>query len=522
MTAATPYRSVRPRGRDGFLRLLRAEWTKFRTVRGWVAGMTAAALVTVLVGLLPAVGGHSSCGMGEVETACPADPVGPGGQAVKDRFSFVHRTLTGDGGITVRVTSMSGVITYPPPNHDTIVPGLVPWAKAGIIVKDGTRPGSAYAAVMLTGAHGVRMQHDFTEDVPGRPGGVSAASPRWLRLDRSGDTITGYESADGTRWTEVGTARLAGLPDTVRIGLFVTSPGDLTVTPGEIGGSGEQVRFTQATAVFDNVGVRGTTGGGAWSSEEVGAEDGMTDWERHHRPAGLVESGGTLTVTGSGDIAPSTEGQVVERALTGATVALIAVIAVAAMFVTAEYRRGLIHTTLTASPRRGRVPVAKALVIGAVAFATGLAAAAVALPIGTRLLAEGGPVLRVSSLTELRVIVGTAALFAVVAVLALALGALLRRGVAAIAAAVALIVVPYVLATVSVLPDEAARWLLRLTPAAGFAIQQSVPEYAHVLGHYAPSTGYLPLPPWAGFAVLCGYAGVALALAAVRFGRRDV
>ena len=30
---ATPYRSPRPAGRDGFLQLLHAEWTKFRTVR---------------------------------------------------------------------------------------------------------------------------------------------------------------------------------------------------------------------------------------------------------------------------------------------------------------------------------------------------------------------------------------------------------------------------------------------------------------------------------------------------------
>ena len=44
---------------------------------------------------------------------------------------------------------------------------------------------------------------------------------------------------------------------------------------------------------------------------------------------------------------------------------LIAVVVVAAMFITAEYRRGLIRITLAASPRRGRVLAAKAVVIGA-------------------------------------------------------------------------------------------------------------------------------------------------------------
>ena len=78
---------------------------------------------------------------------------------------------------------------------------------------------------MVTGDHGVRMQDDYTHDRAGLPGAVSAASPRWLRLTRSGDTITGYDSADGTHWTEVGTAHLAGLPATVQVGLFATSPG---------------------------------------------------------------------------------------------------------------------------------------------------------------------------------------------------------------------------------------------------------------------------------------------------------
>ena len=39
-----------PAGRDGFGQLLRAEWTKFRTVRGWVIGMIIAALVTAGIG----------------------------------------------------------------------------------------------------------------------------------------------------------------------------------------------------------------------------------------------------------------------------------------------------------------------------------------------------------------------------------------------------------------------------------------------------------------------------------------
>ena len=42
--------------------LLHAEWTKFRTVRGWVIGMIVAVLVTAGLGLLfAAASGSSSC-----------------------------------------------------------------------------------------------------------------------------------------------------------------------------------------------------------------------------------------------------------------------------------------------------------------------------------------------------------------------------------------------------------------------------------------------------------------------------
>jgi len=117
-------------------------------------------------------------------------------------------------------------------------------------------------------------------------------------------------------------------------------------------------------------------------------------------------------------------------------------------------------------------------------------------------------------------VAGTAALLAVAAILALGLGALLRRGVSAVTAAVVVIILPYLLA-MTVLPATAAQWLLRFSPAAAFALQQASPEYAHVENLYTPANGYFPLPPWAGFAVLAGWAAIALAAAAVTLRRRD-
>jgi ABC-type transport system involved in multi-copper enzyme maturation permease subunit len=169
------------------------------------------------------------------------------------------------------------------------------------------------------------------------------------------------------------------------------------------------------------------------------------------------------------------------------------------------------------------VLAAKAVVIGAVTFIAGLIGSAAALAIGERLLrSNGNYILPVSTLTEVRVVAGTAAVLAVAAVLALALGALLRSSAAAVTVAIVAIVLPYLMVNaLPALPAGASDWLLRLTPAVGFSIQQSLPRYPQVLASYTPGNGYYPLAPWAGFAVLCGYAVVALGLAVIAIRRRD-
>jgi ABC-type transport system involved in multi-copper enzyme maturation permease subunit len=531
MTATqAPPRGAAAAERDSFAEMLRAEWTKFRTVRGWVIGITVAALVTVLVGLLSAAGSLSSCSING-QPCHIVHPVGPGGDAVTDTFYFVHRPLPGNGSITARVTSLTGLLPTARGGRveagqgprSGMHPGLEPWSKGGLIIKASTVQGSAYAAIMVTGGHGARMQYDFTQDIAGPPGRPTAASPRWLRLTRAGDTITGYASADGTHWTRVGTAVLAGLPAAVQAGVFATSPPDnVTTAQGLLGTSGTGGP-TQAAAVLDHVGLRGAAPG-PWTGTQLGT--GPSD-ASPAMPGGYHQAGGTFTVTGSGDIAPDEPGgagpgQTLDHTLVGALAGLIAVVVVATMFITAEYRRGLITVTFAASPRRGRVLAAKALVIAAVSFAAGLAAAVIAIPFNSHVLrANGNYLYPANLLTVARMAAGTAGLLAVAAVLALALGAMLRRSAIAITVVIAAIILPFLVAVTNVLSPGADDWLMRLAPAAGFAVQQAIPNYPQVSNACTVSGGCYPLAPWAGFAVLCAWAATALALAVFLVRRRD-
>jgi ABC-type transport system involved in multi-copper enzyme maturation permease subunit len=474
-----------------------AEWTKFRTVRGWVIGMIVAGLLVVGVGLL----GHSQCG-GIVEnngttvsnSGCTS-PLGPGGEAVTDSFYLVHTPLGPSGSLTVRLTSMTGTAE--------------PWSKAGIIIKASLTQGSAYAAMMVTGGHGVRMQWDYTQDAPGTTGAVSAASPRWLRLTRAGDLVTGYDSADGTHWTRVGAATLTGFPATAQAGLFAANPGTTAQVSQSASSGSSAGGITQSTGTFDHVTLAGDAAG-SWTGTDL---NGPVPGDGYH------SSAGQFTVTGTGDIAPSVPagagGGSVTGALVGTFAGLIAVIVVGTSFITAEYRHGLIDVTLTAVPHRGRVLAAKAAVLGGLTFAVGLPVAYAALLLGEWRLRSGGispdPV---PALTEVRILAGTAALLALTAVLALAVGALTRRAAIAVTTVIALVILPYFFASpLAILPPAAADWLLRITPAAAFAIQQAYPRYPQVLAAYTPQNDYYPLAPWLGLAVLAAWTAVALLLA---------
>jgi ABC-type transport system involved in multi-copper enzyme maturation permease subunit len=376
--------------------------------------------------------------------------------------------------------------------------------------------------MMVTDAHGVRMQYNYTDDIAGLAGRVSAVTPRWLRLTRAGETITGYASADGAAWTKVGATTLAGMPRAVQAGLFAASPAYTQVTSERLLGSGAIVRPSLATAVFDDVSLSGTWPRRAWRGSLIGGKAGNLV-----QGSGYRQAKGRFRVSGSGDIAPAvagagTSGQTIEHSLVGAVAGLIVLVVVAAMFITTEYTRGLIRTTLAATPRRGRVLAAKAVVIGAVSFAAGLVGAVAAVLLSERLLRDNGHfVFPVAAITEARVVVGTAAVLAIAAVLAVAIGAIVRRSAEAVAVVIVVIVLPYILAVPHVLPAAAARWLLRITPAAGFAFQQSIPQYPQVSNAYTPSSGYFPLAPWVGFAVLCGYTALALGVAVLLLRRRD-
>jgi hypothetical protein len=489
-----------------FWPVLHAEWTKFRTVRGWPIALVAAALMIVALAVLTGLSGSRPDGGAQIV------PVGPGGEPVTDTYYFVHRPLASDGSITVpfiALTERAG---------PQLTSATVPWAKAGLLVTSSLREGAPYAAIMTTAAHGVRMQYNYTGDVAA-PGAVGArGTPRWLRLTRAGDDIDGYVSGNGTTWTPVSAVRLANLPPVVQAGLFVACP-------ALVRGAGTDAAV--ATGIFGRARLQGEWAAGPWTESQVGSDSASFSGYPSGTSGGYARHDQELAITGAGDLAPAVRGSlpsggVLGDLLFGTFAALIAVITVGALCMTSEFRVGLIRTTLAATPRRGQVLAAKAVVLAAATFAAGLVGAAVAIPAGMDLAREHGTYLfPVTGLTQLRVAVGTAALLAITAVLALGAGAVLRRSAAAVTVITAAVVFPYLAVGFPFLPAAVADWLTRVTPIAAFAVQQTLRPVPQVASVYTPANGYYALPAWAGLAVLSAYALTALMAGALRLRRLD-
>jgi ABC-type transport system involved in multi-copper enzyme maturation permease subunit len=198
----------------------------------------------------------------------------------------------------------------------------------------------------------------------------------------------------------------------------------------------------------------------------------------------------------------------VSASLLGLLFAQLVVGVVGVLAFSGEYGTGMIRATLAAVPARLPVLWAKVTVLAALVLSVTLLCAVADFFIATALeSARGGSAISLSDPGVLREVVGSSLYLTVVAVIGLALGALLRRTAAGLSVfAAVFFVIPIVVAA---LPHTITGFAPYLPSNAGGVLWGSPLNVTH------------PLSPWAGFAVLCGYAVVLTAAAAWRLRRRD-
>jgi ABC-2 type transport system permease protein len=194
--------------------------------------------------------------------------------------------------------------------------------------------------------------------------------------------------------------------------------------------------------------------------------------------------------------------------LSGHVMAQLAIAVLGVLVITSEYATGTIRTSLTAVPRRARLLTAKALVLSVVALAVSEVIGFSMFFAGQAVLArQGVPHAGLGEPHVLRAVVGAGLYLAVVGLLGVAVGTLVRATAGAVATMVAVtLLVPIF---TPALPGSWARVVGRFWPTMAGQRIMAIRHGAHVLG------------PWTGFGLMCAAVGVVLGAALLVFRTRD-
>jgi ABC-2 type transport system permease protein len=198
----------------------------------------------------------------------------------------------------------------------------------------------------------------------------------------------------------------------------------------------------------------------------------------------------------------------VSTSLAGTMFAVVAFGVLGVLMVSGEYSTGMIRSSLTAVPRRLPVLWGKLAVFAGVIFSVSLIASGISFFLGQALLNGHDLGVSIAAAGALRSVIGAALYVTVAGLIGVALGTLLRSTAAGIAtfAGVFFVIPPLA----QLLPASVSDHLAQYLPAsAGEAIWGGARGVTNALS------------PWAGFALLCGYAAVLIAAAAWRLRRVD-
>jgi hypothetical protein len=217
-----------------------------------------------------------------------------------DAFHFVYQPLSGDGEIVAEVTGIDFTN---------------PRAKAGVMIRAGTAADAPFAMVAITPTGGIvferRLSSGGTTDATAV---VGFSVPYWVRLVRSGNDFTAYESADGVSWVQVGAPVTIDMGTDVFVGLAVTAQENTAInastfenvvvqqaTPApEAGGS---VSFIIDASILNGT-PAGETGTSSTANAFLDASAGMVD-ETAQLTAAPVSNGLSTPPAGATDVSPA-------------------------------------------------------------------------------------------------------------------------------------------------------------------------------------------------------------------------
>lgn len=223
-----------------------------------------------------------------------------------------------------------------------------------------------------------------------------------------------------------------------------------------------------------------------------------------------------LTTSGSEDVTVGEGFDYSALVVSSVTLSQIGIAVLGVLAITGEYSTGMIRSTLTAAPSRLPVLGAKAIVLAAVAFVSGLLAAALTYFATLPILDGTGVEFDLSDPEIQRVLGGISLFFLGIALFSFAIGALVRHSAAAISIVLALFII--VESVWSALPAAFFYNTGPFLPGNAGAQLLLSREAIELFGEFSEGP---VLGPWEGFGVLMAWVVVLLVIAAILLRRRD-
>ena len=202
--------------------------------------------------------------------------------------------------------------------------------------------------------------------------------------------------------------------------------------------------------------------------------------------------------------------------LTGTELAKLVVAVLGVLIITGEYTTGMVRSTLTAIPRRLPALWAKALVLAGITAVATVVAEVLAWAVALPTLRGHDAALDLGAAETQRIMLGGILYLVAIALLAFAVGAIVRVSAGALASVLGLLLVVEVM--FRTMPADFFRNVSPFLPATAghqlLATQASIEE--------ARVTSSAPvLDPWVGFGVMAAWVCALLVVAAVQLRRRD-
>jgi len=134
--------------------------------------------------------------------------------ATEDQLYFVYKSIKGNGSIQARLVGPESGGQY-----------------VGIMIRESVNPNSAMAGLIMSTSTLASFVRPAADEPATRTNGASTEEyPKWMRLQRVGNSVTGFTSADGRLWQQISGPITLPFAESSVMGVAVSSRSSDTIT----------------------------------------------------------------------------------------------------------------------------------------------------------------------------------------------------------------------------------------------------------------------------------------------------